>query len=66
MIGRRKFLRGIVAAGGAGLLDVAPRPAAAEPPPETSRLRIAESPAIGSVTVTLCSVVTPVLVPVKV
>jgi NitT/TauT family transport system substrate-binding protein len=46
MIGRREFLRGIVVAGGAGLLDVASRPAAAEPPPETTRLRIAESPAI--------------------
>ena len=46
MISRRDLLRGVVATGSAGLLDLTSRPAAAEPPPETTRLRIAESPAI--------------------
>jgi NitT/TauT family transport system substrate-binding protein len=43
---RRRFLRGITLAGTAGLLGWHPRPVAAEPPPETTRIRLARSPAI--------------------
>jgi NitT/TauT family transport system substrate-binding protein len=38
---RRRFLSGVALAGTAGLLGVPPRPVAAEPPPETTRLRLA-------------------------
>jgi NitT/TauT family transport system substrate-binding protein len=38
---RRRFLGGVTLAGTAGLLGVPPRPVAAEPPPETTRLRLA-------------------------
>jgi NitT/TauT family transport system substrate-binding protein len=41
---RRRFLGGMTLAGTAGLLDVYPRPVAAEPPPETTRLRFARYP----------------------
>jgi NitT/TauT family transport system substrate-binding protein len=44
---RREFLGGLTLAGTAGLLALQPRPSAAEPPPETTRLRIGYSPAIG-------------------
>jgi NitT/TauT family transport system substrate-binding protein len=37
---RRRFLGGVTLAGMAGLLGVHPRPVAAEPPPETTRLRL--------------------------
>jgi NitT/TauT family transport system substrate-binding protein len=37
---RRRFLRGLTLAGTAGLLGVHPRRAAAEPPPETTTLRL--------------------------
>jgi NitT/TauT family transport system substrate-binding protein len=39
-ISRRKFLGGLTLAGTAGLLGWHPRPAAAEPPPETTRIRL--------------------------
>jgi NitT/TauT family transport system substrate-binding protein len=44
--GRRKFLAGASALGTAGLLGLYPRSAAAEPPPETTRIRLAHSPYI--------------------
>src|SRR5712691_6016420 len=37
---RRQFLAGLGLAGTTGLLSLHPRPAAAEPPPETTRLRL--------------------------
>ncbi len=37
---RRRFLGGVTLAGTAGLLGVYPRPVAAEPPPETPRIRL--------------------------
>jgi NitT/TauT family transport system substrate-binding protein len=40
---RRRFLRGVTLAGTAGLLGVSSRPVAAEPPPETTRLRVHHS-----------------------
>jgi NitT/TauT family transport system substrate-binding protein len=42
---RRRFLGGTLA-GMAGLLGVPPRPVAAEPPPETTRLRVGRLPGI--------------------
>ena len=41
---RRRFLGGVTLAGMAGLLGVPPRPVAAEPPPETTRLRVVTAP----------------------
>ncbi len=43
---RREFLGGLTAAGTAGLLGLHARPAAAEPPPETTKLRIIQVPGI--------------------
>jgi NitT/TauT family transport system substrate-binding protein len=43
---RRRFLGGVTLAGMAGLLGVHPRPVAAEPPPETTRLRLGRLPGI--------------------
>ncbi len=43
---RREFLRGLAHTGTAGLFGLLPGPAAAEPPPETTRLRLAQVPAI--------------------
>jgi hypothetical protein len=37
---RRRFLGGLTVAGAAGLLGLSTRPVAAEPPPETTRLRL--------------------------
>src|SRR2546425_3362198 len=37
---RRRFLGGVTLAGTAGLLGLHPRPVAAEPPPETTRIRL--------------------------
>ena len=37
---RRRFLGGLTLGGTAGLLGVYPRPVAAEPPPETTRIRL--------------------------
>jgi NitT/TauT family transport system substrate-binding protein len=43
---RRKFLRGMTLLGTAGLLGVSPRLGTAEPPPETTRLRLVHDPSI--------------------
>jgi NitT/TauT family transport system substrate-binding protein len=43
---RRRFLGGVTLAGTAGLLGVYPRPVAAEPPPETTKLRLMRKPSI--------------------
>ncbi len=43
---RREFLGGMTLAGTAGLLGLRPEPAGAEPPPETTKLRLVQSPAI--------------------
>ncbi len=44
---RRKFVKGVTAlVGSAGLCGVVPRQAAAEPPPETTRIRLAQIPGI--------------------
>jgi NitT/TauT family transport system substrate-binding protein len=43
---RRRFLGGLPVAGAAGLLGLYPRPVAAEPPPETTTLRVDQWPAI--------------------
>jgi NitT/TauT family transport system substrate-binding protein len=40
---RRRFLGGLTVAGTAGLLGLHPRPIAAEPPPETTRLTLAQT-----------------------
>src|SRR5215510_1369134 len=39
-VSRRRFLGEVTLAGTAGLLGVHPRPVAAEPPPETTRIRL--------------------------
>jgi NitT/TauT family transport system substrate-binding protein len=44
MISRRKFVKDVALAGAAGLLGVGRDASAAEPPPETTRLRIAQIP----------------------
>src|SRR5499427_11049035 len=46
MIPRRAFLGGAVTLGGLGFLSVRPHSAAAEPPPETTRIRLARIPSI--------------------
>jgi NitT/TauT family transport system substrate-binding protein len=43
---RRRFLGGVTLVGTAGLLGVQPRSAAAEPPPETTRLRMTRIPGL--------------------
>jgi NitT/TauT family transport system substrate-binding protein len=43
---RRRFLGGLALAGTAGLLGLHPRLVAAEPPPETTRIRLVRNPAI--------------------
>jgi len=43
---RRRFLGGVTLAGTAGLLGLKPRLVAAEPPPETTTLRLVHTPAI--------------------
>jgi NitT/TauT family transport system substrate-binding protein len=43
---RRRVLRAAALAGAAGLVRLRPEQAAAEPPPETTRLRVSQSPAI--------------------
>ncbi len=43
---RRRFLGGLTVAGTAGLLGLHGRPVAAEPPPETTRLRLFKTPGI--------------------
>ena len=44
MISRREFLRGLTLAGTASLAGLGPELAGAEPPPETTRLRISRVP----------------------
>jgi ABC-type nitrate/sulfonate/bicarbonate transport system substrate-binding protein len=46
MIGRRQLLRGLIAASASPLAPVGLRPARAEPPPETTRIRLVRLPAI--------------------
>ena len=46
LFSRRRFLRGMTLAGTAGLLSLPPRLAAAEPPPETTRLRMTRIPGL--------------------
>jgi len=46
MIGRRELLQGMTLAGAAGLLGVRPGRAAASPPPETTKLRLARTTSI--------------------
>ena len=41
---RREFVGGLTVAGTAGLLGIGPPPVAAEPPPETTRIRLGRSP----------------------
>ena len=41
---RRRFVGGLTLAGTAGLVGVYPRPVAAEPPPETTRIRLLQFP----------------------
>src|SRR5262249_11669162 len=43
---RRRFLGGLTVAGTAGLLGLPARPVAAEPPPETTRLRLVRGPGL--------------------
>src|SRR5919109_1981453 len=45
-LSRRRFLRGLTLVGTAGLLGLYPRPVAAEPPPETTRIRLVRIPSI--------------------
>jgi NitT/TauT family transport system substrate-binding protein len=45
-ISRRRFLQGVTLAGTAGLLSLHTRRVAAEPPPETTRLRLFQTPGI--------------------
>jgi NitT/TauT family transport system substrate-binding protein len=46
LFSRRQFLGGVTLAGTAGLLSMHPRSVAAEPPPETTRLRVGWLPGI--------------------
>ena len=46
MISRRTLLGGAMTLGSMGLLAIGPRSAAAEPPPETTRIRLARVPSI--------------------
>src|SRR5207247_10593520 len=43
---RRKFVNRLTLAGTAGLVGLRPEPVVAEPPPETTRIRLVRSPAI--------------------
>ena len=43
---RRQFLGRLTMAGAAGLLSLPPKPSAAEPPPETTRIRLVQIPSI--------------------
>jgi NitT/TauT family transport system substrate-binding protein len=44
MIARRAFLAGVMGLGGLGLMPVRPHSAAAEPPPETTKIRLTRVP----------------------
>ncbi len=43
---RREFLSGLALAGSAGLMGLKPRPASAEPPPETTAIRLPRPPSL--------------------
>jgi NitT/TauT family transport system substrate-binding protein len=43
---RRRFLGGLTLAGTAGLLGLSPRRVGAEPPPETTILRVTQAPSL--------------------
>jgi NitT/TauT family transport system substrate-binding protein len=43
---RRRFLGGLTVAGAAGLLGLHARPVTAEPPPETTRIRLVQTPSM--------------------
>src|SRR5437870_10252132 len=45
-VSRRRFLRGVRLVGTAGLLGLYPRPVTAQPPPETTKLRVTLGPSI--------------------
>ena len=45
-VSRRRFLQGVTVTGTAGLLSLHARRVAAEPPPETTRLRLHKTPGI--------------------
>ena len=45
-LSRRRFLGGLTLVGTAGVLGLSPSPVAAEPPPETTRLRVKKDPAL--------------------
>src|SRR5712691_1979053 len=45
-LSRRRFLRGVTLAGTAGLLGLRAKPAAAAPPPETTRIRLGQTASI--------------------
>ena len=45
-VSRREFLGGLTLMGTAGLLGLHSRPSAAEPPPETTRIRLVQIPSI--------------------
>ena len=45
-LSRRELLSGLTLAATSGLLGLQPMPVAAEPPPETTKLRLAQVPAI--------------------
>ncbi len=46
MPSRRDFLRSLGVVGAAGILGPRPEPVAAEPPPETTKIRLARVPSI--------------------
>jgi NitT/TauT family transport system substrate-binding protein len=46
LFSRRRFLEGVTLAGTAGLLGLRPRLVTAEPPPETTRIRLVHDPSI--------------------
>ena len=45
-LGRREFLRGVTGAGAATVLGAQRAPVAAEPPPETNKIRLPQTPAM--------------------
>ena len=46
MISRRRFVSGLAVAATSSVVGVRPQPASAEPPPETTKLRLLENPII--------------------